>query len=225
MTHLENEDFKQSAITITDTSRINDDDESENKQKKRRSRFDIVGERNPSSMYELYAADSDFYAPPPPKLLPESLFSSGLPDSINFPYSDHAFPEFFDWNTVYAKYDPSSAAYQQFIDYYQQQQYPMMGMVPCAQNPQVIHKIHFHLFNIHSSKFSFRILLFDLDLLLLQNAAEMTKILEAPSPPPPKPPKTPEENPNMLMIGPIDVENPTDEDIETLENVGVFQKF
>lgn len=48
----------------------------------------------------------------------------------------------------------------------------------------------------------------------------MTSILEAPSPPPPKQPKTPEENPNMLVIGPIDVENPTDEDIEMLEKVG-----
>uniref|UniRef100_A0A0R3RUS5 [histone H3]-lysine(36) N-trimethyltransferase n=1 Tax=Elaeophora elaphi TaxID=1147741 RepID=A0A0R3RUS5_9BILA len=182
LTHLENEDFKQSPITVTDSSRINEDDESENRSRKRRSRFDIVGERNPSSMYELYATDCDFYAPPPPKLLPEALFAAGLPDSINVPYNEHPFPEFFDWNTVYAKYDPSSAAYQQFIDYYQQQQYPMMGM-----------------------------------LLTPQNTAEMTNILEAPSPPPPKRPKTPEENPNMLTIGPIDVENPTDEDIEMLE--------
>ncbi|VDK86697.1 unnamed protein product [Onchocerca ochengi] len=185
LTHLENEDFKQSPIIATDSSRINEDDEGENKPKKRRSRFDIVGERNPSSMYELYAADCDFYAPPPPKLLPEALFATGLPDSINFPYSEHSFPEFFDWNTVYAKYDPSSAAYQQFIDYYQQQQYPMMGMLPCSLTPQ--------------------------------NTTEMPNILEAPAPPPPKRPKTPEENPNMLVIGPIDVENPTDEDIEMLE--------
>lgn len=120
---------------MTDSSRINEDNEGENKSRKRRSRFDIVGERNPSSMYELYAADSDFYTPPPPKLLPEALFAAGLPDSVNFSYSEHPFPEFFDWNTVYAKYDPSSAAYQQFIDYYQQQQYPMMGML---LTPQVI---------------------------------------------------------------------------------------
>uniref|UniRef100_A0AAF5Q0R0 [histone H3]-lysine(36) N-trimethyltransferase n=1 Tax=Wuchereria bancrofti TaxID=6293 RepID=A0AAF5Q0R0_WUCBA len=185
LTHLENEDFKQSPITVTDSLRINEDDEGENKPKKRRSRFDIVGERNPSSMYELYAADCDFYAPPPPKLLPEALFAAGLPDSVNFTYSEHSFPEFFDWNTVYAKYDPSSAAYQQFINYYQQQQYPMMGLLPCPLTPQ--------------------------------NATEITNILEAPSPPPPKRPKTPEERPNMLVIGPIDVENPTDEDIELLE--------
>lgn len=139
MTHLENDDFKQSPITVADPSRINEDDEGENRPKKRRSRFDIVGERNPSSMYELYATDYDFYAPPPPKLLPEALFAAGLPDSINFSYSEQSFPEFFDWNTVYAKYDPSSAAYQQFIDYYQQQQYPMMGMLPCPLTPQVIH--------------------------------------------------------------------------------------
>ncbi|EFO24832.1 hypothetical protein LOAG_03647 [Loa loa] len=185
LTHLENEDFKQSPIAVTDLSRVNEDDEGENRPKKRRSRFDVVGERNPSSMYELYATDCDFYAPPPPKLLPEALFAAGLPDSINFSYSEHSFPEFFDWNTVYAKYDPSSAAYQQFIDYYQQQQYSMMGMVPCPLTPQ--------------------------------NTAEMTNILEAPSPPPPKRPKTPEENPNMLVIGPIDIENPTDEDIEMVE--------
>ncbi|KAL3997978.1 SET domain family protein [Acanthocheilonema viteae] len=182
LTHLENEDFKQSPVTVTDLSRINEDDECENRPKRRRSRFDIVGERNPSSMYELYATDCDFYAPPPPKLLPEALFAAGLPDSINFSYSERPFPEFFDWNAVYAKYDPSSAAYQQFIDYYQQQQYPMMGM-----------------------------------LLTPQSTAEITNILEAPSPPPPKLPKTPEENPNMLTIGPIDMENPTDEDIEMLE--------
>lgn len=139
MTHLENDDFKQSPITVADPSRINEDDEGENRPKKRRSRFDIVGERNPSSMYELYATDYDFYAPPPPKLLPEALFAAGLPDSINFSYGEQSFPEFFDWNTVYAKYDPSSAAYQQFIDYYQQQQYPMMGMLPCPLTPQVIH--------------------------------------------------------------------------------------
>lgn len=48
---------------------------------------------------------------------------------------------------------------------------------------------------------------------------EMTNILDAPSPPPPKLPKTPDENPNMLTIGPIDTENPTDEDIEMLEKV------
>lgn len=122
-------------MTVTDSSRINDGDEGENRPRKRRSRFDIVGERNPSSMYELYATDCDFYTPPPPKLLPEALFAAGLPDSINFSYTEHPFPEFFDWNTVYAKYDPSSAAYQQFIDYYQQQQYPMMGML---LTPQVI---------------------------------------------------------------------------------------
>ncbi|KAM3721489.1 Histone-lysine N-methyltransferase SETD2 [Dirofilaria immitis] len=185
LTHLENKDFKQSPVTTFDSSRINEDDERENRPRKRHSRFDIVGERNPSSMYELYAADCDSYAPPPPKLLPEALFAAGLPDSVNFLYDEHSFPEFFDWNTVYAKYDPSSAAYQQFIDYYQQQQYSMMGMLPCALTPQ--------------------------------NAREMTNILEAPSPPPPKQPKTPEENPNMLIIGPIDVENPTDEDIEMLE--------
>ncbi|KAK6106780.1 SET domain family protein [Brugia pahangi] len=185
LTHLENEDFKQSPITVTDSLRINEDDEGENKPKKRRSRFDIVGERNPSSMYELYAADCDFYVPPPPKLLPEALFAAGLPDSVNFTYSEHSFPEFFDWNTVYAKYDPSSAAYQQFINYYQQQQYPMMGLLPCPLTPQ--------------------------------NTTEITNILEAPSPPPPKRPKTPEERPNMLIIGPIDAENPTDEDIEMLE--------
>lgn len=50
----------------------------------------------------------------------------------------------------------------------------------------------------------------------------MPNILEAPAPPPPKRPKTPEENPNMLVIGPIDVENPTDEDIEMLEKVSSF---
>ncbi|MCP9260909.1 hypothetical protein DINM_004311 [Dirofilaria immitis] len=153
-----NKDFKQSPVTTFDSSRINEDDERENRPRKRHSRFDIVGERNPSSIFS------------------------------KFLYDEHSFPEFFDWNTVYAKYDPSSAAYQQFIDYYQQQQYSMMGMLPCALTPQS-----------------------------LQNAREMTNILEAPSPPPPKQPKTPEENPNMLIIGPIDVENPTDEDIEMLE--------
>lgn len=186
LTHLDNEDFKQSPIAVTDLTHLNGDDDGASKPKKRRSRFDIVGERNPSSMYELYATDCDPYAPPPPTLLPETMFAAGLPGSIhNFLYQEQPFPEFFDWNAVYTKYDPSSAAYQQFIDYYQQQQCPLVGLPPCPVTPQA--------------------------------TTEVVNILEAPSPPPPKRPKTPEENPNMLTIGPINTENPTDQDIEMLE--------
>ncbi|VDN06815.1 unnamed protein product [Thelazia callipaeda] len=187
LTHLENEDFKQSTSSV-DISRANSEEDG-CKSKKRRSRFDIIGERNPSSMYELYATDSDFYAPPPPKLLPESMFAAGLPRSINLLHGDQPFSEYFDWNTVYAKYDPSSAAYQQFIDYYQQEQYPVMGLVQCPSQPSM----------------------------WLQNIAEIKSILEAPAPPPPKQPKTPEENPNLLTIGPINMDNPTEKDIEILE--------
>lgn len=232
LTHLENEDFKLSPVTAIDLTPTIDDEDGAAKPKKRRSRFDIVGERNPSSMYELYETDCDPYAPPPPTLLPEAMFVGGLPDSLNF-YHEQPFPEFFDWNAVYAKYDPSSAAYQQFIDYYQQQQYPLMGPPPCSVTPQVrlfaiawylmvrMFLTHFVILLAKDTKEFFNISFYSTCIFFQKTEIPMN-ILEAPSPPPPKRPKTPEEKPNMLTIGPIDMENPTDEDIEMLERVDSF---
>lgn len=123
---LNDDEWKQQPIMVTDLTRLNDDGMS---WRKRQSRFDVVGEEPSSSMYVLYTEDGeDPCAPPPPTLLPESMFSSGLsrpsvpPPPAPFPYPK-VFPECFDWNSVYANFDPSSAAYRQFIDCYQQQQF------------------------------------------------------------------------------------------------------
>lgn len=81
LTHLKDDEPVASPIIVTDLTHLNDDGSFDSERpRKRRSRFDIVGERNPSSMYEYYPEDGyDPYAPPPPRLLPESMFTTGLP--------------------------------------------------------------------------------------------------------------------------------------------------
>ncbi|VDK42176.1 unnamed protein product [Anisakis simplex] len=141
----------------------------------RRSRFDIVGEDLQEGCFfgpgaPIFDGSMQGQAcPPPPMLLPESMFSAGFTDFNGFP----TIPIPFGWNSnSYANgYDPFG--YPPFMPFYDQQ--PMQN----AQNTS-------------------------------PSVAETLNILDAPSPPP-------EPKPNTITLGPFNIDNPTDEDIETLE--------
>ncbi|VDM45588.1 unnamed protein product, partial [Toxocara canis] len=142
----------------------------------RRSRFDVVGDGTPGgfgSSFEGGMEELEPNMPPPPMLLPESMFSAGFSDFNGFPSMPMPY-EGYSWEAAYANgYDPSSAAfYQQYMAFYQQQHMQIAQQTPTKM--------------------------------------ETLSILDAPSPPA-------EPMPNTITLGPYNMDNPTDEDIEALE--------
>lgn len=91
----------------------------------RRSRFDVVAmdivnddddeEEKMDGMMRL-----DYSVPPPPVLLPESMFAGGLPDFSFYSYDN-------EWGMYY---DPSTRIYQQCLPYCGSQQYMPPQPVP-----------------------------------------------------------------------------------------------
>uniref|UniRef100_A0A0N5ASK6 [histone H3]-lysine(36) N-trimethyltransferase n=1 Tax=Syphacia muris TaxID=451379 RepID=A0A0N5ASK6_9BILA len=137
----------------------------------RRSRFDVVAMDivNDDEDERMEGAMRYDFLPPPPMLLPESMFAGGLPDFSFYSYEN-------EWGMYY---DPGTGMYQQCVPYCNSQQYLPPQPVPPPDGKNV-------------------------------------SILEAPSPPSSTPPTKTVANSNVRVLT-IDMENPTDEQINLLK--------
>uniref|UniRef100_A0A915BU57 [histone H3]-lysine(36) N-trimethyltransferase n=1 Tax=Parascaris univalens TaxID=6257 RepID=A0A915BU57_PARUN len=100
----------------------------------RRSRFDIVGDSAAGGFPPTFEGSMEEFeasVPPPPILLPESMFSPSFNDFNGFPPMPMPY-EGYTWSAGYANgyAPPPTAFYQQYMAFYQQQQMQASQQTP-----------------------------------------------------------------------------------------------